>query len=1579
MARRTTSNTVAQLPPWASALPPAVRTRPRDGGLVVRHQRQCLLARPIEAADLLLRAAATSAFAEPVGVLPAGDGYVLLEAPPRGRRLDRAGGESRYRQLALLAWQLHAAGYTPGDVELQRIMADDTGLKLLSLPGRGDETRAAMALAMSRTFLTGRRSTAGMRADKLAPLVMRLLGGETAAAPMLRARLAQLPDIESWRAFVRAQLAAASTGELPRVIPVLDVQQGLALRALLLEAAMESGMAAGDGPLFAGRLGVRLIGPLDLSACARRLSRLSPAPTVALVLGSRPDIARELEHAAELAPPPTATARGMFEWLRPLGVETSLAVEHLVPALLADPGQARRMISALIERAGAVIEADEPRIVPDWFESWQSARGRRNSLSVLQPDAARVAALLALSTGGLDAAALAESRELSRGAALLEEVGIARRDGTCLLLAEGAASQVGFTSPRAALLLWLSEREYLCPFADPTRRAAWRVGLRLRAGDLSCWHDDDAGVTLKQLADAHLFDDAMLLLEAHAIGAAKSGAGPPDVDALYLGFDIGRAVWPLKRLRRLLRLWTRGYSGEMRALALALCGRIERSLGGSDYYGPRIEEAERLCEDLPRFAREQTLLECASALCMDDPARALELVERIGRQPARAAKYLCHARMHLVRAECEFVSIKPNESVAHTQEARDALTPTAPWTRRARIEAEIEARYVAAHGMIGWYRDDVGPLLQPMRELQQESGIVSDVLGGAIVNDRLMRMRMSEVGTMTPGQIDGVLAEARSDNLRGYLIVVFQLEENALYRGDIGIARQLNARMDALNGDGERNRFVMASTRRHQALLQAVNGNAARARKLWHEGADWMIAEPWRSRTRLLRHGEWGLLLMLCGRFDAARRPFQRAYDGMAAMGAGGRGAHFLLYRMLGDLLCGRELSPEDRANFEQMQSHGYGLAQALKPVFESNSGALPWTEVPSRIDDAEAPDFWKAIASVAAVALAVRARDAAVVMLGRAALERVTTDWPILQRWLRTLLPEAEVAAEQLPPRALQAIFEMKLDALAIKQALINATGAAQVGVQIGLDEAGREGSRDAALSDALDRAMLGETVRDGGCCATGLRAPFGAIAVKAGPDQLPVLHAIARRLTELHELADARRHREAERRTGRNAVRAAWAMATGDASLGGQLNALRALVQAETGADAVTLELLRGGQVLMSAGDAVSARHEATADVDHALRLRARAVGGNAAALDEAAQRAARAVAACLQRAPERLRRELFRPRDDEQLFVDGEHIGNGKMASRLLTDLRRFADLDLPVEVVGEPGCGKDLMARGLHGMSGRAALPLVVVDCATLRRETAASELFGHVRGAFTGATHDHIGMLERAAEGTLQMDGLDELDVSIQAMLLRAFQARTFLPVGGIREREFKARIVITSERPLRELAAEGRVRDDLAQRLQGLTLRVPPLRERGEDALLIARDFLAVQGRQLNRRLRFARSAEKFILDHNWPGNVRELRAAVTRAAVMADTEEVGVADLQAADVGGVEGSLLLPMDAPGLVTSQRLVLGALRGVGEAPPNMLVRRLRLSRTTVSTSLAELTRRGLCERIGNGRTTRYRAT
>ncbi|MCA8912515.1 MAG: sigma 54-interacting transcriptional regulator, partial [Planctomycetes bacterium] len=265
-----------------------------------------------------------------------------------------------------------------------------------------------------------------------------------------------------------------------------------------------------------------------------------------------------------------------------------------------------------------------------------------------------------------------------------------------------------------------------------------------------------------------------------------------------------------------------------------------------------------------------------------------------------------------------------------------------------------------------------------------------------------------------------------------------------------------------------------------------------------------------------------------------------------------------------------------------------------------------------------------------------------------------------------------------------------------------------------------------------------------------------------------------------------------------------------------------------------------------------------------------------------------------------------------------------------------------------------------------------------DCPTLRRETAASELFGHIRGAFTGATHDHIGLLERAGEGTLQVDGIADLDASIQAMLLRAFQVRSFLPVGAVSEHQFRARIIVTSDRPLGDLVADGRLREDLAQRLQGVPLHVPSLRERGDDALLFARETLKRQGSQLNRRLGFTAAAEKYVREHSWPGNIRELKAAVARAAVMANGSEVGAGDIESADVGVAAGAFHLPTDATDLNTSSRLILGALRQLGEAPPKALVSRLGLSRTTVSTSLSDLARRGYCECLGRGRATRYRA-
>jgi DNA-binding NtrC family response regulator len=472
-------------------------------------------------------------------------------------------------------------------------------------------------------------------------------------------------------------------------------------------------------------------------------------------------------------------------------------------------------------------------------------------------------------------------------------------------------------------------------------------------------------------------------------------------------------------------------------------------------------------------------------------------------------------------------------------------------------------------------------------------------------------------------------------------------------------------------------------------------------------------------------------------------------------------------------------------------------------------------------------------------------------------------------------------------------------------------------------------------------------------------------------------VLRALAARVAELSELAQARDAGVARRRQGREAVRAAWALATGDPSPAARLAALRALLIAETQAEDAGLALLRGGTELISAGDLARWDAEATQQVDAALRLRARVAGGDALQLDTSTARAAAALRAILQQGPERLRLELGRPAEDEEVMLAGHNLGSSPASRRLLAELRRFADIELPISVIGEPGSGKDLAVRALHTLSSRAAQPLVVVDCPTLRRETAASELFGHVRGAFTGATADHAGLLERAGEGLLQLDGLVNLDMSIQAMLLRAFQARSFLPVGGVAERAFRARIAVTGTQPLNALVQQGLLREDLAQRLQGVQLFVPPLRERGDDALAFARELLQQLARQFNRRLRLSRAAESYIREHAWPGNVRELKAAVTRGAVMASGPEVSRADLLGEDATA-GATLLLPADAPGLGTSARLVLGALRQSGRGTPGVLVQRLGLSRTTVSTCLSQLADEGLCERIGRGRATHYRA-
>jgi NtrC-family two-component system response regulator AlgB len=221
-------------------------------------------------------------------------------------------------------------------------------------------------------------------------------------------------------------------------------------------------------------------------------------------------------------------------------------------------------------------------------------------------------------------------------------------------------------------------------------------------------------------------------------------------------------------------------------------------------------------------------------------------------------------------------------------------------------------------------------------------------------------------------------------------------------------------------------------------------------------------------------------------------------------------------------------------------------------------------------------------------------------------------------------------------------------------------------------------------------------------------------------------------------------------------------------------------------------------------------------------------------------------------------------------------------------VLETLARAAQAEAPVLLRGESGTGKTVLARALHAQSPRAARPFVVVNCPTLTAELLASELFGHARGAFTGAVRDQPGRVEAAEGGTLFLDEIAEIAPPLQAKLLRFLQDKEFERVGETRTRRADVRIVAASNRDLTADVAAGRFREDLYWRLAVVEIRVPPLRERPEDVLRLARRFLAFSARAAGRRTQtLSPAAEQALLGHRWPGNVRELRNAMERCAIL--------------------------------------------------------------------------------------------
>jgi two-component system response regulator AtoC len=240
----------------------------------------------------------------------------------------------------------------------------------------------------------------------------------------------------------------------------------------------------------------------------------------------------------------------------------------------------------------------------------------------------------------------------------------------------------------------------------------------------------------------------------------------------------------------------------------------------------------------------------------------------------------------------------------------------------------------------------------------------------------------------------------------------------------------------------------------------------------------------------------------------------------------------------------------------------------------------------------------------------------------------------------------------------------------------------------------------------------------------------------------------------------------------------------------------------------------------------------------------------------------------------------------------------VGTSPAMQDVYERMAKVAAVDATVCLGGESGTGKELVARLLHYWSDRVGSPFVPVNCKAFAEGVLESELFGHEKGAFTGAAAARVGCFERSAGGTLFLDEIGETSPDFQAKLLRVLQDGEVLPVGGSKTRPVDVRVVAATNRVLREEVAAGRFREDLYFRLNVIPILLAPLRDRREDILPLARHFLARHAAESGRQLAFAPESEQALLAHPWPGNVRELENAVERAVVLARSETITPEDL---------------------------------------------------------------------------------
>jgi two-component system response regulator HydG len=236
----------------------------------------------------------------------------------------------------------------------------------------------------------------------------------------------------------------------------------------------------------------------------------------------------------------------------------------------------------------------------------------------------------------------------------------------------------------------------------------------------------------------------------------------------------------------------------------------------------------------------------------------------------------------------------------------------------------------------------------------------------------------------------------------------------------------------------------------------------------------------------------------------------------------------------------------------------------------------------------------------------------------------------------------------------------------------------------------------------------------------------------------------------------------------------------------------------------------------------------------------------------------------------------------------------IGSSQLMKNLFTKISKVAPTDATVLIQGESGTGKELVARALHNQSRRKDAPMISVNCAAIPESLIESELFGHEKGAFTGAAALRLGLVEAADGGTLFLDEIGELPLEAQARLLRVLQEGEIRRVGSVQSRKVDVRLIAATHRNLKELASKAEFREDLYYRLNVLELHLPPLRSRGQDVMELAEFILQRSCEKMNRSsMLLTHASRQTILQYQWPGNVRELENAIERAVILADDDEI--------------------------------------------------------------------------------------